>query len=146
MKKINCESLGYILSVAGVAIVLLWIGVFKFSPTEALGIEVYVKNNFLMSWLYKITDLQGGANMIGILEIITGIALLLHFFWKPAGIIAGLFSAITFLVTLTFLFTTPKVNVIVDGFPITDFFVLKDIMALGISLMVFGKSISSKRE
>ena len=141
MKKINYESLGYAISVSGVAIILLWIGIFKFSPTEAVGIEVYVKNSFLMNWMYKITDLQGVSNFIGTLEIITGTGLLLHFFWKPAGIISGLFSAVTFIMTLTFLFTTPKVNAIVDGFPVTDFFVLKDIMALGISLMVFGKSI-----
>jgi uncharacterized membrane protein YkgB len=144
MKKINYESFGYTLSVVGVAIVLLWIGIFKFSPTEATGIEVYVKNNFLISWMYKIADLQEVSNVIGLLEIITGVGLVLHFFWKPAGIIAGLFSSITFLITLTFIFTTPKVNAIVDGFPVTDFFVLKDLMALGISLMVFGKSISYK--
>lgn len=146
MKKLNYESLGYTISVAGVAVVLLWIGIFKFSPTEAHGIEMYVNNNFLTSWLYKITDLQGASNTIGFIEIITGLALLFHFFWKPAGIIAGLFSVITFLITLTFLFTTPKVNATVDGFPVTDFFVLKDSMALGISLMVFGKSISTKKE
>lgn len=141
MKKINYQSLGYTISVFGVAIVLLWIGIFKFTPTEAKAIESLVKNSFLMSWMYKITNVQGVSNLIGSMEIITAICLLLSFFWKKAGALGGILSVITFLATLSFLFTTPGVFSTVDGVPITQFFILKDIMALGISLMVLGKSL-----
>ncbi|MEQ1645406.1 MAG: DUF417 family protein, partial [Pyrinomonadaceae bacterium] len=67
--------------------------------------------------------------------------LLLHFFWKKAGILGGILSVLTFLATLSFLFTTPGVFKNVDGVPVTEFFILKDIMALGISLMVLGRSL-----
>lgn len=141
MKKTNYQSLGYTIAVSGVAIVLLWIGIFKFTPTEAKAIEGLVKNSFLMSWLYKITSVQGVSNIIGSVEIIAAVCLLLSFFWKKAGILGGILSVITFLVTLSFLFTTPGVFKTVDGVPVAEFFILKDIMALGISLMVIGKSI-----
>jgi len=141
MKKINYQSLGYTIAVLGVAVVLLWIGVFKFTPAEAKAIEPLVKNSFLMSWLYSLANVQGVSNIIGTIEIITAICLLLHFFWKKAGIIGGILSSMIFLATLSFLFTTPGMGSNVDGVPITDFFILKDIMALGISLMVLGKSL-----
>lgn len=141
MKKINYQSLGYTVSVLGVAIVLLWIGIFKFTPTEAKGIESLVRNSFLVSWLYKITNVQGVSNIIGSIEIVAAVCLLLHFFWKKAGVLGGILAAITFLVTLSFLFTTPGVFKTVDGVPVTEFFILKDIMALGVSLMVLGRSL-----
>lgn len=142
MKNINFEKIGYRIAVWGVALVLLWIGIFKFTPTEAKAIEPLVNNSFLMSWLYKILSLQGVSNLIGAVEIITALCLLLHFVWKKAGIIGGVLSALTFLATISFLFTTPNVFSTIDGVPITEFFILKDVMALGISIMVLGKSIS----
>jgi len=141
MKKVGYQSLGYTLAVLGVAIVLLWIGIFKFTPTEAKAIEGLVKNSFLVSWLYKITTVQGVSNIIGSIEIVASVCLMLHLLWKKAGVLGGILSVITFLVTLSFLFTTPGVFSIVDGVPVTEFFILKDVMALGISVMVLGKSI-----
>ena len=95
-----------------------------------------------MNWLYKVTSVQGVSNIIGSIEIIAAICLLLSFFWKKAGVLGGILSTIIFLATLSFLFTTTGVFKTVDGVLITDFFILKDIMALGISLMVLGRSIS----
>lgn len=145
MKKINYQGLGYSASVLGVAIVLLWIGIFKFTPTEAKAIEGLVKNSFLMSWLYNVTSVRGVSNIIGGIEIIAAVCLLLSFFWKKAGVLGGILAVITFLATLSFLFTTPGVFKTVNGVPVTEFFILKDVMALGISLMVLGKSISQER-
>lgn len=85
MKKINFQSLGYAVSVIGLALILLWIGIFKFTPTEAKAIEPLVANSFLMSWLYIITSVQGVSVLIGTVEIITAVCLLLHFFWKRQG-------------------------------------------------------------
>lgn len=141
MKRNIYQTLGYSVAVLGVAIVLLWIGIFKFTPTEAKAIEGLVKNSSLVSWLYKITGVQGVSNIIGSIEIVAGVCLLLSFFWKKAGVLGGILSVITFLVTLSFLFTTPGVFSTVDGVPVTEFFILKDLMALGISLMVLGTSI-----
>ena len=142
MRKFNYHFIGYTVAVLGVAIVLIWIGIFKFTATEAKAIEPLVRNHPLMSWMYKITSVQGVSNIIGSIEIVAAALLLLHFFWKKAGLIGGILSAFIFLFTLSFLLTTPGVSKTVDTMPVTDFFILKDIMALGISLMVIGKSYS----
>ncbi|MBI3138352.1 MAG: DUF417 family protein [Sphingobacteriales bacterium] len=141
MKKVNYESFGYGISVLGLVIVLLWIGIFKFTPTEAKGIESLVKNSFLLSWLYQVTGVQGASNLIGGIEILAAVCLLLSFFSKKAGVLGGALSVLIFLITLSFLFTTPGVFTKIDGVPVTEFFILKDVMALGISLLVLGKSL-----
>ena len=144
MRNLNWQAIGYRISVAGLILALLWIGIFKFTFTEAVGIEPLVSNSFLMSWLYGILSTQGVSNLIGSIEIITAILLGLHYIWRKAGIIGGILSAGTFLVTLSFMFTTPDGFSMVEGVPTTDFFILKDVMALGISFMVIGKCVEPK--
>lgn len=142
MKKFNYEAWGYAIGVVGVALILGWIGVFKFTAAEAKGIEPLVKNSFFMSWLYAVAGQQGVSNLIGGIEIMTALCLLAHFIWSKAGIVGGALASVTFLITLSFLFTTPGVFKTVEGVPVTDFFILKDIMALGVSLTVLGKSLA----
>lgn len=43
---------GFLVALAGVVLTLLWIGVFKFTPTEAAAIKPLVASHPLMSWLY----------------------------------------------------------------------------------------------
>jgi uncharacterized membrane protein YkgB len=43
----------------------------------------------------------------------------------------------TFLVTLSYLGTTPGIWKMVDGVPVTDFFIIKDVMFLGFGLMIY---------
>ncbi|MGU3373870.1 DUF417 family protein [Chryseobacterium sp. M5A1_1a] len=130
-------NLGYYISLFGAALILLWIGIFKFTPTEAAAIKPLVENHFLTFFVYKIVSVQAVSNLIGVIEII--IALLLIFSAKFAVLkkYAGIGMIITFLVTLSYLFTTPGMWKIVDGVPVTDFFILKDLMLLGFGLMVF---------
>lgn len=127
---------GYYISLFGAALILLWIGIFKFTPTEAAAIKPLVENHFLTFFVYKITSAQTVSNAIGVIEII--IALLLIFSVKFASLkkYAGIGMMITFLVTLSYLFTTPGIWKIVDGVPVTDFFILKDLMLLGFGLMI----------
>ncbi len=81
-------------------------------------------------------SVQAVSNLIGAIEII--IALLLIFSAKFAVLkkYAGIGMIVTFLVTLSYLFTTPGIWKIVDGVPVTDFFILKDFMLLGFGLMI----------
>ncbi|WP_250253308.1 DUF417 family protein [Chryseobacterium sp. Marseille-Q3244] len=132
-------SLGYYISLFGAALILLWIGVFKFTPTEAAAIKPLVENHFLTFFVYKIMSVQTVSNLIGVIEII--IALLLIFSAKFAVLkrYAGIGMVVTFLVTLSYLFTTPGMWKIVDGVPVTDFFILKDLMLLGFGFMILEK-------
>ena len=136
--KLN--EIAYRIAVFGTVIILLWVGIFKFSPVEAEGIKNYVENHFAMGWMYEVMTVQQVSNSIGIFEIVTGIGLALSFFNKKIGMYAGIASTIIFITTLSFLFTTPDTFKFVGSFPVTDFFVLKDIPYLAISLMVYARS------
>lgn len=127
---------GYYVSLFGAALILLWIGIFKFTPTEASAIKPLVENHFLTFFVYKIMSIQAVSNLIGAIEII--IALLLIFSAKFAVLkkYAGVGMIVTFLVTLSYLLTTPGIWKVVDGVPVTDFFILKDLMLLGFGLML----------
>ena len=75
-------TIGYYLSLFGAALILLWIGIFKFTPTEAAAIKPLVENHFLTFFVYKVMSVQTVSNLIGAIEII--IALLLVFSAKFA--------------------------------------------------------------
>ncbi|SIQ61054.1 Uncharacterized membrane protein YkgB [Chryseobacterium sp. RU37D] len=138
-QKSPTYKLGYYISLFGAALILLWIGIFKFTPTEAQAIKPLVENHFLTCFVYDFASVQTVSNAIGAIEII--IALLLVFSVKFASLkrFAGIGMVITFLITLSYLFTTPGVWKIVDGVPVTDFFILKDLMLLGFGLMILNE-------
>ncbi|MEO6684430.1 MAG: DUF417 family protein [Dyadobacter sp.] len=129
---------GYTIGVIGTAIVLLWIGILKFTPTEATAIKPYVENSFLMSWMYLVGSVQQVSNFIGVFEIITGVLLIASFFNRRLGLAGGYLGAIIFLTTLSFLITTQGFWKYMDGIPVTDFFVVKDIAFLAVVLQVIG--------
>ncbi|WP_216358497.1 DUF417 family protein [Helicobacter sp. 13S00401-1] len=130
--------IGYFISFAGVAIILIWIGVYKFTPTEAAAIKPLVSNHFLLFWLYDILSDQGVSNLFGIIEIISGILIILGFYFNVIRIIAGICMLITFLFTLSFLFTTPGIWSVIDGVGHIDFFILKDLPMLGLGITYIG--------
>lgn len=139
----NFKKTGYALGVAGTSLVLLWIGILKFTPSEAMGIKPYVEHS-LISWLYAIGSVRQVSDFIGIFEIATAISLIASFWNSKAGLIAGYLAAIIFLTTLSFLLTTPGIWKEMDGVPVTDFFVLKDLGFLAIALQVIGNNSNNK--
>jgi uncharacterized membrane protein YkgB len=131
---------GYYLNVAGTAFILLWIGIFKFTPTEAKAIQPLVANHFLMSWLYNVLSIQAVSNLIGVVEIIVGIGMLAALKWEKVGNYAGYGAVVIFATTLSFLLTTPNTWRLIDGVPITDFFILKDLALLGSAMLLIKHS------
>ena len=141
----NFSKTGYILGVSATALVLLWIGILKFTPTEAAAIKLYVENSFLMSWLYNVASVQMVSNLIGVFEIVTGLLLLSSFKSTKAGEIGGYLALIIFITTLSFLITTPHVWNFSDGVLVTDFFVVKDLAFLAIALQVIGHNFGKRQ-
>ncbi|TQF72530.1 DUF417 family protein [Pseudoalteromonas luteoviolacea] len=112
-----------------VAVVLLWIGGMKFLELEAKGIEPLVSNSPFMSWLYDLFSVQMASNLIGIYDIfftaLLGAAIFLRH--KPLFVISALACGAVFVMTQTFLITTPgalSVSTLLTG---TGQFVIKDI-------------------
>ena len=139
MKNSNtalCYKIGYYISLFGVATILLWIGAFKFTHTEAEGIKPLVEHSFLLSWLYKILSLQGVSNLIGVIEIAIALALIVGIF---SPIVRKLAFVGCTIITLSFLFTSAKTYYYIEGVPVTDFFILKDIPMLGFGMISMNK-------
>ena len=139
-KIINKPGFGFYVSLFGTVLILLWVGAFKFTITEANGIKDLVINHPLTFWMYDVFSIQMVSNLIGSFEIIVAILLLIGLKNKIVGQIAAVGLIIIFLMTLSYLFTTPDTWKTVDGLPITNFFILKDIMYLGFGITYFNYS------
>lgn len=129
-------TIGFNFMVISLAIIFLWLGIFKFTPTEASAIQPLIENHFLTSWLYDVMSLQAVSNLIGIIEIVIALLLLAGLFKRYLWYLAGIGIVSTFSVTISFLFTTPNTFRIIDNFYITDFFILKDLAFIGFGLML----------
>jgi len=136
----NHPSIGYNLGVFGVVLVLFWIGVYKFTPTEAELIKPLVSNHPAMSWLYDFISVQAVSNLIGATEIIVAAGLLVGFKKPVVGYWSGIAAAVIFVSTLSFLLTTPGVWKISDGIPVTNFFLVKDVLFLAVAVTVIERS------
>lgn len=128
---------GYYISLVGVSLILVWLGSFKFTPTEAHAIQPLIESHPFMSWLYLFLSTQDVSNVIGAVEITTGIFILCAPFHRFFRVFAGVAIFITFATTLSFLFTIHSSWRVVDGVPVVDFFILKDFVFLGFGLMIF---------
>ena len=139
------------LMVAALAVIFLWIGAMKFTSYGAQSMAPFVMNSPLLSWMFPVFGIQGSAVAIGIYEVATGLLLLARWLapgWSALG--AALASA-TFIVTLSFMLTTPGVTAAeAGGFPALSAeigqFLAKDMVLLAVSLYILGDSLTAHRQ
>lgn len=91
----------------GLALVILWFGIFKFTPSEALAIEPLVRNSPLLSWMYSLSGIRGVSAMIGTIEIAIALLMLTRARWPGASAVGSIGAVGMFATTLSFLVTTP---------------------------------------
>lgn len=139
-------QIGYNVTLFGTTAILLWIGIFKFTPTEAAAIRPLIEYHPFSFWAYDMFGQQSVSNFVGIVEISLAVVLLLSIKFHSLSLYAGVGIVCTFLVTLSFLFFAPGVWRIRDGVPIADFFIVKDLAYLGFGLMLLGRSMSNDKE
>ncbi len=131
----------------GLALVLGWIGALKFTAYEAKGIAPLVSHSPLMSWAYKVMSMQAFSMLIGSVEIILALLIVTRVFAPKVSAIGSLGAALTFLVTLSFLLTTPAMAVFQPGYgfpalsPMVGQFLIKDIVLLGASVWSAGEAL-----
>ena len=114
---------------------LLLFGLAKFTEPEALTIQPWVANSPFLGWLYAVTSVQGGSNLIGVVELTVGALLAVRPWWPRLSVIGSLGATLTFLLTLSFLFTTPGLS------PEWQGFLMKDLVLLGAALWTAGDSL-----
>jgi uncharacterized membrane protein YkgB len=119
----------------GLVLLLVGIGLFKFTEVEALTIQPLVAHSPFLGWLYGVTTVQTASTLVGIVEITLGVLLAVSRWWPRLSAIGSLGASLTFLITLSFLFTTPGLS------PDTQGFLMKDFMLLGAALWTAGDSL-----
>lgn len=132
----------------GLVLVLAWIGAMKFTGYEAKGIEPLVSTSPLMNWMYNFMSLQAVSNLLGITEIMTAILIALRPVSARLTVIGSAIAVLTFLTTLTFLFSLPGWEQTLGGFPAlsgSGGFLLKDAVLFGASLWSLGEALKASR-
>lgn len=95
-----------------------------------------------MRWLYPLLGVRGTSSLIGVVELTAGLLICARR-WRPAlSAVGSLLATVTFLVTLSFLFTTPDVLAPTNPF---GGFLMKDIMLLGAALYTAAEALEAAR-
>lgn len=133
----------------GLVIILLWVGALKFTAYESEGIQGLVANSPLFSWGYSVMSMRGFAALIGTIEIILGLLIATRPIAPKASAAGSIGAILMFLLTLTFVFTTPRVWQPGYGFPFPSpmpgQFLAKDIMLLGAAIWTAGEALRASR-
>jgi uncharacterized membrane protein YkgB len=117
---------------------LLFFGALKWTAAEAKGIEPMVSHSPFLFWLYPTFGVQVGSEAIGVVELVIALLIVLRR-WVPRASAIGSIAAIgMFLVTLSFLVTTPHVGESAG-------FLLKDLTLLGAALWTAGEAFDADR-
>ena len=124
------EKAGLFLVRYGIVLILFWIGLLKFTAAEAMGIQPFVEHSPFFSWMLPSLGLQGVSNWVGVIEVTTAILMATCPWTALASAIGSAMAVITFLITLSFMLTTPMV--VDPAFPalsaIPGQFLIKDIV------------------
>ena len=142
-------AMGIQVSRYGLVVVLLLIGVLKFTSQEAAGIQPLIAHSPLMSWMYALLSVQGASNIIGTIEIVIAALIALRPVLPKASFIGSLGGVITFLLTISFLFSTPGAAEMKYGFPLlsgTGQFLIKDLVLLGVSLWTAAEASAATKK
>ena len=156
LEQADNRALGHTIAAFGdqavrysIVLILAWIGAMKFTAYEAGAIQGLVASSPITSWLYSVFDLRTTSNLIGSIEILTAAALLLAPLHRNIAIAGALAATVTFVVTLSFLFTAPGWEASLGGFPalsvVPGQFLLKDAALLAAAVSLLGRALSRER-
>jgi Protein of unknown function, DUF417 len=84
------EALGLNVARYALVLVLVWIGLMKFTAYEAGAIQPLVANSPLMFWLYGLFSVQATSNLIGVAEIVAGVLIAIRPWSASAGVVGSL--------------------------------------------------------
>lgn len=131
----------------GLALVIGWIGLMKFTGYEAQGIEPLVAHSPLTGWMYRFLSVQQFSNGLGVLEVAIALLVALRPWSRKASAVGSALAVLMSLTTLTFLFSTPGWEPTLGGFPALSGavgqFLIKDVVLLGAALWSMGEALKA---
>jgi reactive chlorine resistance protein C len=144
--QLGLERFGIVITRYGLVVVLVLIGVLKFTSGEAAEIQPLVAHSPLMSWMYSVMSVQGVSNLFGTTEITIAVLPALRPISARLSFVGSVASIVTFLTTTSFLVSTPGAISLVHGWPeLGDAgqFLIKDIVLLGASVWTAADALSA---
>lgn len=120
----------------GLVFLLVAIGIMKFFEFEAIAIQPLVEHSPLTSWMIDAFGLRGASALIGVSELVVGGMMLTRRWCPRLSGYGSLAAAGTFLVTLSFLFTTPNAP---TGF------LMKDLILFGAALSTAAEAFAAAK-
>src|SRR6266508_1697226 len=123
----------------GLVFLLIGGGLTKFTEAEALTIQPWVAHSPLLGWLYSVTGLQEASILIGIIEIALGVLLAIKPWFPNVSVLGSLGASVQFLITFSFLFTTPELS------PEWSGFLSKDLMLFGAAVWTAAEALRAAR-
>lgn len=136
-------SAGTHISRYSLVLILFWIGIQKFTLAEAEGIKPLIEHSPLMSWMYSFLSVRAVSSVIGVVEISVALLMALRPISPKASFVGSLGAIITFLTTVSFLFTTPGVLDHSNAVPLlggVGGFLIKDLALLGCAVWTGGEA------
>ena len=127
-------SVGAHISRYSLVLILFWIGIQKFTVAEAEGIRPLIVHSPLMSWMYSFLSSRAASGVIGVVEISVALLMALRPISPKASFLGSVGAVITFVITVSFLFTTPGVLDHSHAVPLLGDlggFLIKDLALLG---------------
>ena len=134
----------------GLVVILIWIGILKFTQYEAEGIRPLAEHSPFMSWAFGFLSTREFSSILGVVEITTGILIALRPLSPKLSAIGSVAAILTFLTTLTFIVSTP--GVMQEGLPFPFLsaspgqFLIKDLVLLGAALWTAGEALAATQK
>jgi uncharacterized membrane protein YkgB len=141
---------GSVLIRYGLVVILIWIGILKFTQYEADGIRPLAEHSPFFSWAFAFLSTREFSNILGVTEITTGILIALRPLSPKLSAIGSVAAILTFLTTLSFIVSTP--GVMQDGMPFPFLsaspgqFLIKDLVLLGAALWTAGEALAATQK
>ena len=150
INRIDLQAVGGVVLRYGLAGVIGWIGLMKFTRVEAEAIWPLVQNSPLMSWASTALGVRLFSNVVGVVEVTIAVLIALRPIAARASALGSALAVGMFATTLSFLLTTPGVwEASLGGFPAISVlpgqFLLKDVVLLGAAHWSLGESLAGRR-
>jgi uncharacterized membrane protein YkgB len=119
-------------------LILFWIGIQKFTLAEAEGIRVFTMHSPFVSWMYSFLSVRAASSLIGTVEVSLAVLIALRPVSPRVSFLGSVGAIMTFLTTVSFLFTTPGVIDHSHAVPLLGElggFLLKDLALLGCAVL-----------
>ncbi|MCS1372854.1 YkgB family protein [Serratia marcescens] len=134
-----------------VALVVIFaaFGYAKWFDYEAQGLVPLIGNSPLLSWMHQAFGIRGASYALGVAEWSFGLLLLAGFWSRRLGLLGAIGSTVTYLTTLTLIFSTPGAwEPSAGGFPAmagATSFLIKDLVLLAGSLVLLKADLPAEQ-